>query len=42
MPLAHFRADAEPGAKTELNLSETMLDKSGERDGRFIVVPNIL
>ncbi|MDR1147204.1 MAG: aspartyl/glutamyl-tRNA amidotransferase subunit C [Spirochaetaceae bacterium] len=42
MPLTHFRTDDEPSAKVELNLSETMLDKSGERDGRFIVVPNIL
>ncbi|MDR2343496.1 MAG: aspartyl/glutamyl-tRNA amidotransferase subunit C [Spirochaetaceae bacterium] len=37
---AHFRADAAltPAAK----LADLMLDNSGERDSRFIVVPNVL
>lgn len=38
---AHFRADAAlPGAAADL--TEAMLDNSGERDSRFIVVPNVL
>jgi aspartyl-tRNA(Asn)/glutamyl-tRNA(Gln) amidotransferase subunit C len=40
---AHFRPDAEtPQAETLKNLTETMLDNSGERDSHFIVVPNVL
>lgn len=42
MPPDHFRPDAAPSAKAAPELAETMLDNSGERDGRFIVVPNVL
>ncbi|MDR3357248.1 MAG: aspartyl/glutamyl-tRNA amidotransferase subunit C [Spirochaetaceae bacterium] len=38
---ARFRSDA-PGAETAEDLTGAMLDNSGERDGRFIVVPNVL
>jgi aspartyl-tRNA(Asn)/glutamyl-tRNA(Gln) amidotransferase subunit C len=38
---AHFREDAAlPGAAEDL--TGAMLDNSGERDSRFIVVPNVL
>jgi len=41
----HFRLDgggafAVPG--TDSGLNEKMLDNPGERDGRFIVIPNVL
>ncbi|MDR1256666.1 MAG: aspartyl/glutamyl-tRNA amidotransferase subunit C [Spirochaetaceae bacterium] len=38
-----FRADTAAGPELALtDLGETMLDNSGERDSRFIVVPNVL
>ncbi|MDR2796357.1 MAG: aspartyl/glutamyl-tRNA amidotransferase subunit C [Spirochaetaceae bacterium] len=37
-----FRADAPAAAVPRENLTETMLDNSGERDSHFIVVPNVL
>jgi aspartyl-tRNA(Asn)/glutamyl-tRNA(Gln) amidotransferase subunit C len=36
---AHFRPDAPPEPE---DLTGTMLDNAGERDGRFIVIPNVL
>jgi aspartyl-tRNA(Asn)/glutamyl-tRNA(Gln) amidotransferase subunit C len=41
---SHFRADAAftPAVDTPADLPETMLDNSGERDSRFVVVPNVL
>jgi len=40
----HFRADAATGSVpgTASGLDEKMLDNAGERDGRFIVIPNVL
>jgi aspartyl-tRNA(Asn)/glutamyl-tRNA(Gln) amidotransferase subunit C len=40
----HFRGDAaiEPAANPSHKLSEDLLDRAGERDGRFVVVPNVL
>lgn len=38
---AHFRPDAALPGVTD-GLTEAMLDNSGERDSRFIVVPNVL
>ena len=35
----HFRPDA---ANTSADLSECMLSQAAERDGRFIVIPNVL
>jgi aspartyl-tRNA(Asn)/glutamyl-tRNA(Gln) amidotransferase subunit C len=37
---SHFRADA--ALAPAENLTELMLDNSGERDSRFIAVPNVL
>ncbi|MDR2659335.1 MAG: aspartyl/glutamyl-tRNA amidotransferase subunit C [Spirochaetaceae bacterium] len=44
VPLTNFRADAAlPSNSTqEPDLSDTLINNSGERDGRFIVVPNVL
>jgi aspartyl-tRNA(Asn)/glutamyl-tRNA(Gln) amidotransferase subunit C len=38
-----FRGDCpNPGAENPPGLSERLLDNAGERDGRFIVIPNVL
>ena len=37
----HFRGDA-AGPQAAHNLAEELLDRAGERDGRFVVVPNVL
>jgi aspartyl-tRNA(Asn)/glutamyl-tRNA(Gln) amidotransferase subunit C len=39
-----FRADDEPPAKNTGagNLNENLLNNAGERDGRFLVIPNVL
>ena len=40
---AWFRADtAHPAAYSPDDLPESMLEQSGERDGRFVVIPNVL
>ncbi|MDR1148090.1 MAG: aspartyl/glutamyl-tRNA amidotransferase subunit C [Spirochaetaceae bacterium] len=41
----HFRGDAaveHTAANPSHPLSEDLLDRAGERDGRFVVVPNVL
>jgi aspartyl-tRNA(Asn)/glutamyl-tRNA(Gln) amidotransferase subunit C len=40
----HFRGDAAPANSANLshNLAEDLLDRAGERDGRFVVIPNVL
>jgi aspartyl-tRNA(Asn)/glutamyl-tRNA(Gln) amidotransferase subunit C len=41
----HFRSDAanvNPAGNSSQNLAENLLDSAGERDGRFIVIPNVL
>ncbi|MDR1239509.1 MAG: aspartyl/glutamyl-tRNA amidotransferase subunit C [Treponema sp.] len=42
----HFRGDAaiehSAAAISSHTLSEDLLDRAGERDGRFVVVPNVL
>ncbi|MDR1930734.1 MAG: aspartyl/glutamyl-tRNA amidotransferase subunit C [Treponema sp.] len=44
----HFRGDAAPSGTyrpkgdDDGGINETMLDNAGERDGRFIVIPNVL
>ena len=43
MPAAYFRPDsAPPDRPNSADLTETMLSKAGERDGRFVVIPNVL
>ncbi|MDR1363512.1 MAG: aspartyl/glutamyl-tRNA amidotransferase subunit C [Spirochaetaceae bacterium] len=42
VPLTHFRADSGSTAKSDPDLNEALLDNSGEREGRFIAVPNVL
>jgi aspartyl-tRNA(Asn)/glutamyl-tRNA(Gln) amidotransferase subunit C len=46
VPAAYFRSDApDNGSNCALggsNMSETMLNSAGERDGPFVVVPNVL
>jgi aspartyl-tRNA(Asn)/glutamyl-tRNA(Gln) amidotransferase subunit C len=43
MPADWFRADAAVAPDlARPDLTETMLDASGERDSRFIVIPNVL
>jgi aspartyl-tRNA(Asn)/glutamyl-tRNA(Gln) amidotransferase subunit C len=37
----HFRFDKQ-NSHTSEDISGPMLDNSGERDGRFVVVPNVL
>jgi aspartyl-tRNA(Asn)/glutamyl-tRNA(Gln) amidotransferase subunit C len=39
---AHFRPDAPPGGVSDQNLNESILNNPGERDGRFVVIPNVL
>jgi aspartyl-tRNA(Asn)/glutamyl-tRNA(Gln) amidotransferase subunit C len=39
----YFRQDAlSSGERHEGNLAEAMLAQAGERDGRFLVIPNVL
>ncbi|MDR1308175.1 MAG: aspartyl/glutamyl-tRNA amidotransferase subunit C [Treponema sp.] len=40
----HFRGDKDtvPGAGGAADLNEQMLNNAGERDGRFILIPNVL
>ncbi|MDR2402649.1 MAG: aspartyl/glutamyl-tRNA amidotransferase subunit C [Spirochaetaceae bacterium] len=39
----HFRSDADnPSNNAASGLNENLLNNAGERDGRFIVVPNVL
>ena len=46
VPPVYFRADAPDNginqASGSSNLNETMLNSAGERDGHFVVVPNVL
>ena len=38
-----FRPDsANPGSVSGADMGETLLSKAGERDGRFVVIPNVL
>jgi aspartyl-tRNA(Asn)/glutamyl-tRNA(Gln) amidotransferase subunit C len=37
----HFRGDA-ADVNPSQNLAENLLDRAGERDGRFVVIPNVL
>jgi aspartyl-tRNA(Asn)/glutamyl-tRNA(Gln) amidotransferase subunit C len=41
---SHFRGDAAPvnPANASHALAEDLLDRAGERDGRFVVIPNVL
>jgi aspartyl-tRNA(Asn)/glutamyl-tRNA(Gln) amidotransferase subunit C len=40
---AFFRSDKPwPGGVNNLNLNENILNNAGERDGRFLVIPNVL
>jgi aspartyl-tRNA(Asn)/glutamyl-tRNA(Gln) amidotransferase subunit C len=39
---AHFRPDTPPGGLSDRDLNESILNNSGERDGRFVVIPNVL
>jgi aspartyl-tRNA(Asn)/glutamyl-tRNA(Gln) amidotransferase subunit C len=38
----HFRADNLPNPFEDAVEPEAMLDNAGERDGRFVVIPNVL
>jgi aspartyl-tRNA(Asn)/glutamyl-tRNA(Gln) amidotransferase subunit C len=39
----HFRTDGpNPGNSANSALNEALLDKAGDRDGRFVVIPNVL
>jgi len=38
---SHFRPDSQ-GQDAPPELNEKLLDNSGERDGRFVVIPNVL
>jgi aspartyl-tRNA(Asn)/glutamyl-tRNA(Gln) amidotransferase subunit C len=38
----HFRPDNLNSNNTPNNLNENLLNNAGERDGRFVVVPNVL
>ena len=40
-PESFFRADADT-PKSDEALTEAMLAQAGERDGRFVVIPNVL
>jgi aspartyl-tRNA(Asn)/glutamyl-tRNA(Gln) amidotransferase subunit C len=46
VPAAYFRSDAPDSGINRAsgcsNLNETMLNRAGERDGPFVVVPNVL
>jgi Asp-tRNA(Asn)/Glu-tRNA(Gln) amidotransferase C subunit len=40
---SHFRPDnLNPNNNPSDNLNENLLNNAGERDGRFVVVPNVL
>ncbi|MDR0388586.1 MAG: aspartyl/glutamyl-tRNA amidotransferase subunit C [Spirochaetaceae bacterium] len=39
---AHFRSDTPPDGDPDRNLNESILNNPGERDGRFVVIPNVL
>ena len=43
VPAAYFRTDSVNSAvNPHEDLPENMLAKAGERDGRFVVIPNVL
>jgi aspartyl-tRNA(Asn)/glutamyl-tRNA(Gln) amidotransferase subunit C len=40
---AFFRSDSSgAGGEINVHLNETILNNAGERDGRFLVIPNVL
>lgn len=39
---AHFRPDTPPRGLPDKSLNESILNNPGERDGRFVVIPNVL
>jgi aspartyl-tRNA(Asn)/glutamyl-tRNA(Gln) amidotransferase subunit C len=41
-PSTFFRSDAASAVVTGVNLNENILNNAGDRDGRFLVIPNVL
>ncbi|MCL1815193.1 MAG: aspartyl/glutamyl-tRNA amidotransferase subunit C [Treponema sp.] len=38
----HFRTESDAASNADCSLNERILNNAGERDGRFIVIPNVL